>query len=121
MRLTSIVLATLLAAGSTVGCAVHTYGPVVGRPPPGRMFAREHRPGFVWIPGRWVWQDRWIWEEGYWVPERPGWIYAPGIWLEVGGHYQWRPGRWDRAAPGSVRDHRNGVPPPQGDVRDHRR
>jgi WXXGXW repeat (2 copies) len=30
----------------------------------------QRRPGFVWVPGRWVWNSRrgeWVWVSGHWV------------------------------------------------------
>jgi hypothetical protein len=44
------------------------------RPPPRRRERRPRpRPGFVWVPGRWVWsarRGRWVWMSGHWVRRR---------------------------------------------------
>ncbi|WP_201837464.1 YXWGXW repeat-containing protein [Microvirga zambiensis] len=48
-----------------------------GPPPPRRRERRPpHRPGFVWVPGRWVWSSRrgrWVWTSGHWVRRRGRW------------------------------------------------
>ena len=48
-----------------------------GRPPPRRRERRPRpRPGFVWVPGRWVWsarRGRWVWVSGHWVRRRSRW------------------------------------------------
>ncbi|EIM30230.1 YXWGXW repeat-containing protein [Microvirga lotononidis] len=45
-----------------------------GRPPPRRRERRPRpRPGFVWVPGRWIWsarRGRWVWVSGHWVRRR---------------------------------------------------
>ncbi len=47
------------------------------RPPPRRRERRPRpRPGFVWVPGRWVWsarRGRWVWVSGHWVRRRRRW------------------------------------------------
>ena len=44
-------------------------------------------PGFVWIPGTWVWNDHWVWEKGRWErPPHPGAVWVPH-------HYEYRKGR----------------------------
>lgn len=43
-------------------------------------------PGYLWIPGAWVWHGRWVWEGGRWGHRpRPG-----AVW--VGPHYAYRGG-----------------------------
>ncbi|WP_083861510.1 YXWGXW repeat-containing protein [Microvirga lotononidis] len=44
-------------------------------PPPHPRFERRPRPrpGFVWVPGRWVWSSRrgrWVWVDGHWRRRR---------------------------------------------------
>lgn len=49
------------------------------RPPaPRRRVERRPRPrpGFIWVPGRWVWsarRGRWVWVSGHWVRRRGRW------------------------------------------------
>jgi hypothetical protein len=49
----------------------------------------------IYVPGCWVWKDRYFWRPGYWVEQRPNWIFVPA-------HYRWTPagyvyidGYWD--------------------------
>jgi hypothetical protein len=48
-----------------------------------------------YVPGNWVWRDRYVWRPGCWMEVRPGWIWVPA-------HYRWTPcgyvfvdGYWD--------------------------
>jgi hypothetical protein len=49
----------------------------------------------TYVPGTWLWRDRWVWQPGYYIEHRPGWVWtAP--------HYRWTPagyvyiaGYWD--------------------------
>jgi hypothetical protein len=37
------------------------------------------RPGFLWVPGAWVWHDRWVWERGHWAhPPHRGQVWVAG-------------------------------------------
>jgi hypothetical protein len=52
---------------------------------------------FFWIPGCWMYRDRYAWRPGYWTACRPNWIWNPA-------HYSWTPcgfvfidGYWDYA------------------------
>jgi hypothetical protein len=60
-------------------------------------------PGYVWVPGAWMWQDggahengRWIWVAGYWsVPPAPQAHWVPGYWERTNfGGRRWRDGHW---------------------------
>jgi hypothetical protein len=49
----------------------------------------------TYVPGTWVWRDRWVWQPGFWSEYRPGWVW-------VSAHYRWTPagyifmdGYWD--------------------------
>lgn len=49
----------------------------------------------VYVPGNWVWRNRYVWRPGFWVDHRPGWTWVPA-------HYRWTPagyifidGYWD--------------------------
>ena len=101
-------MATSLSLG---GCAVYpaggyTYdsGTVVtgaviapAAPPPPRVEVVGAAPfiGAVWLPGRWIWRDRWVWHEGYWGrPPHPRAYWAPGHWDERHGRWHWHDGHW---------------------------
>jgi hypothetical protein len=49
----------------------------------------------IYVPGTWVYRDRYVWQPGYWTEFRPGWVW-------VAAHYRWTPagfvfidGYWD--------------------------
>jgi hypothetical protein len=49
----------------------------------------------VYVPGSWVYRERYVWRPGYWTEYRPGWVW-------VAAHYRWTPagyvfidGYWD--------------------------
>lgn len=56
--------------------------------------------GMIWVPGNWVWHNRWTWNNGYWArPPHAHARWAPGRW-DRGRHggrddWRWRRGRWD--------------------------
>lgn len=48
-----------------------------------------------YVPGCWVWRERYVWRPGFWLDARPGWVWVPA-------HYRWTPigyvfvdGYWD--------------------------
>jgi len=54
------------------------------------------RPGNLWTPGCWVWQQsRYDWQPGYWVPQQQNWVWSPAhyTWTPRGSVYV--PGYWD--------------------------
>ncbi|HQS01998.1 MAG: hypothetical protein B7Y07_02880 [Halothiobacillus sp. 24-54-40] len=74
-------------------------GPVVRyAPPPARVEVVGVAPffGAVWLPGNWVWRDRWVWNEGRWGnPPHPNARWAPGRWDHDGrDNWRWHDGRW---------------------------
>lgn len=49
----------------------------------------------IYVPGCWLWRDRYVWRPGFWIPFQPGWVWVPA-------HYRWTPigfifidGYWD--------------------------
>jgi hypothetical protein len=43
------------------------------RPRPRRERRPSPRPGFIWVPGRWIWsarRGRWVWVSGHWARRR---------------------------------------------------
>ena len=48
-----------------------------------------------YIPGSWVWRNRYVWRPGVWIEYRPNWVWIPA-------HFRWTPigyvfcdGHWD--------------------------
>ena len=74
-------LLLVLALGAPA-CMVHGRGsmavesttPVVYQEPPAPQVEVEysqHRPGYVWVRGRWNWTNgQWAWQAGHWERER---------------------------------------------------
>ncbi len=49
----------------------------------------------IYVPGCWVFRNRYVWRPGFWVEHRPNWVWVPA-------HYRWTPagylfieGYWD--------------------------
>jgi len=105
MRLSTALLATLLAAAPLISAAqvsinINVPGLVAIAPPPPRFEPLPPpRAGYVWVPGSWQWQQSaYGWRQGYWEPARPNAVYAPGRWVQADGGWrwvepQWKPGR----------------------------
>ncbi len=73
--------------------------PVVIRqaPPPPIEEVVPRSPGrqYVWVPGYWVWNDRWLWQGGHYeMAPRDRAVYQPGHWVERHGEWYWEPGAW---------------------------
>lgn len=94
------ILASPLAANAQVSVNINVPGLVMTAPPPPRYEPLPPpRGGFVWVPGRWVWDGRaYGWRPGGWQPAREGYAYAPGRWVEDRGGWRWNEGDWRREA-----------------------
>ncbi|NVM91467.1 YXWGXW repeat-containing protein [Variovorax sp. SG517] len=94
------ILTIPLAATAQVSVNINVPGLVMTAPPPPRYEPLPPpRGGFVWVPGRWVWDGRaYAWHAGGWQPARAGYVYAPGRWIEDRGGWRWNDGDWRREA-----------------------
>jgi WXXGXW repeat (2 copies) len=55
------------------------------------------RPGYLWAPGFWRWQNRrHVWAVGHWERERRGQRYESARWEQRGDRYHFAPARWQR-------------------------
>ena len=124
-RYSLLVLGLALALSSCVVSGrgrVHTTGHVgihvVDREPPAPKVERVVvRPGFVWVKGRWAWQNNgWVWIDGRWERQRAGHAWREGRWERRDRQWHWVEGDWVVGGDVTVRDHRD----PGPDVRDHR-
>ena len=102
---TAIAFATLggcVASGhATMG--VETTGVVYQDPPPPRVETVTARPGFLFIKGRWNWQNgQWVWVDGRWERERAGYAYSDGRWERRGNRWEWIEGTWTAVVQGGV-------------------
>jgi hypothetical protein len=54
-------------------------------------------PGAIWINGYWGWNSgRYVWNRGYWHAPRPGYQWVPYRWVPQGGVWHGQGGRWER-------------------------
>ena len=105
----SLLIATCLPL--LAGCVVYERQPppaavapagavvVDTAPPPPQVEIIPACPGPVtlwfWVPGRWVWHDRWVWVGGNWQPRpHPNAVWVTGHWGRRHGGYVWIEGRW---------------------------
>jgi len=108
---TKFLLAASIAAVGTMGLSGCVVAPrhhqpyylggsmvVPVGPPPNRVEVVGVTPfvGAVWIPGHWIWRDRWVWNKGYWTrPPRHGARWERGRWEKRHQReWRWHPGRW---------------------------
>lgn len=123
------LLPGILIAGSLAACTVRgtarggVYVPAgvvvveeAPPPPPRRAVVSTHRPGHVWIDGRYTWTgNRYVWRDGYYERERSGHVYRPGRWTRRGRGHVWVDGRWEARGKARGRGDDN-----RARVRDHR-
>lgn len=73
------------------------------QPPPPQEEPIEQRAGYVWIRGRWDYQNgQWVWLNGRWEMDRSGYRYNEGQWVQRGSSWHWVEGQW--VAVGSTGD-----------------
>lgn len=95
-----LVFGLAVASSACVASGQATMGvdttPVVYQdPPPPRAEVFSARPGFVFIRGRWNWQNgQWAWVEGHWERERSGYAWNDGRWDHRGNRWEWIEGKW---------------------------
>jgi len=101
MRFTHIAISFALTAvwwpaPAQVSVHINVPGIVQIAPPAPRYEAAPGpRPGQVWVPGRWVWDERnYAWRQGYWQAARPDYVYAPGRWMRADGGWHWVDDQW---------------------------
>lgn len=97
--LAAVLLCSALAA-SPGAMAQVSVNIGINVPPPAPVYevVPAPRPGYVWTPGYWDWNDRYhkhAWKQGYWVAERPGYVYESPRWVQASNGWLLVPGRWD--------------------------
>ena len=99
----STLAAVLACSGMALGSGCIADGQYRGsmvvrsQPPPQRVIVAESRPGYVWVDGRWNWDDsstEWVWYDGYYEPERVGYDYEGGRWDNRSDGYVYVQPRW---------------------------
>jgi hypothetical protein len=48
-----------------------------------------------YVPGSWVWRNRYVWRPGFWIEHRPGWIWVPAQYRYTPGGFIHVDGYWD--------------------------
>ena len=99
----ALLLAAVLGTGLTCGTAAMAQVSVniaIGVPPPAPVYevVPAPRPGYVWAPGYWDWDDHYhkhAWKKGRWERERPGYAYESPRWVQASGGWVLVPGRWN--------------------------
>ena len=51
----------------------------------------------VYVPGTWVYRERYLWRSGYWADYRPGWVWAPACYRWTPSGHVFIDGYWDRS------------------------
>lgn len=91
---------TLLLIPLLMACTVRTGRPVYvvkESPPAQRTEVRDHRPGLVWVEGRWEYVDnQWVWHKGTFTRGHEDQQWVQGRWVKHGDHWQYHPGHWKR-------------------------
>lgn len=108
----AILVAAVLGSGLTFSAASMAQVSVniaIGVPPPAPMYevVPAPRPGYVWLPGYWDWDDghhKHAWKKGRWELERPGYVYESPRWIQSRDGWVLVPGRWDQ---GGYKDHKD--------------
>ncbi|KWR92088.1 YXWGXW repeat-containing protein [Cupriavidus sp. IDO] len=99
----ALLLAAMLGTGLTYATAAMAQVSVdiaIGVPPPAPVYevVPAPRPGYVWAPGYWDWDDHYhkhAWKKGRWERERPGYVYESPRWVQASGGWVLVPGRWN--------------------------
>src|SRR5262245_42697569 len=50
---------------------------------------------YFYVPGCWVWKDRYVYRPGYWCEYRPGYVYQPPCYYNTPAGYSFVDGYWD--------------------------
>jgi len=97
----AVLVASALPAAAQVSVQINVPGLIQVAPPAPRYEPMPGpRPGQVWVPGHWQWNERaYVWRSGYWQAARPDYAYAPGRWVQADGGWRWMEGDWRRAEP----------------------
>ncbi|MGO4305350.1 MULTISPECIES: YXWGXW repeat-containing protein [unclassified Cupriavidus] len=66
------------------------------------------RPGYIWQPGYWDWDDHYHkhnWKKGKWAKARPGYVYESPRWVQASNGWVMQPGRWNQGPDWDRRGH----------------
>jgi outer membrane lipoprotein SlyB len=91
------VIDTMINTPNTTSGTVseRTVAPEAPPPPPVETVVVAPSPGYVWVPGEWLWRGRWVWVSGRWAyPPRPHARWVHGGWVHHRHGYVWTSGCW---------------------------
>jgi hypothetical protein len=99
----AVLAAAFVCGGLAAGLPAQAQVSVniaIGVPPPAPVYevVPAPRPGYVWMPGYWDWDDHYhkhAWKKGRWEHERPGYVYESPRWIQSRDGWVLVPGRWD--------------------------
>jgi YXWGXW repeat-containing protein len=88
----------VLVDGDWIDAAASRF-PVEAPPAPRPESHDARKIGFVWVGGRWDWQNgSWTWLPGRWERERVRMRWVDGRWELRGDHWEWVDGSWGEEA-----------------------
>ncbi len=101
MRTRKLLLASLLAATTAgvagVAPAAVNFDVVLAPPAPRVEVVPAPRPGYVWAPGYWGYDNRhYVWHGGTWQHARPGEHWVAHNWEQHGDRWHLNQGHWAR-------------------------
>jgi hypothetical protein len=97
----AVLLGSLIALGAITSPAMARvnvdFDIGVAPPPPQVEVVPEARPGYVWSPGYWNYENgSHVWVGGTYIADRPGYRYTPNHWEERNGKHHFTAEHWDR-------------------------
>lgn len=92
-----------ISPGGSMSPALSAEVVVDSEPPPPQVEPVQLRPGYVFIPGRWMAHNgQWLWVAGRWEPERSGYVWSPGRWQRQPRGWLWVEGSWVVSGPTTI-------------------
>ena len=67
-------------------------------PPQEEMIGTSPEPGYIWMPGYYVYYAKagYQWNDGQWDAPRPGYHWKAPHWEHIGSKWAFTPGEWER-------------------------
>lgn len=73
--------------------------PVQPPPPQIEVVGEAPKAGYIWIPGRWEWNEDWTWMSGQWTAKPDSATeWSPGHWARRDQGWIWIRGYWRTAS-----------------------
>ena len=93
-----LLASAVVAAMGTFSLPASTAVYVEVAPPAPRVEVMPApRYGYTWAPGYWDWRgNRHFWVAGHWERDRPGYAFVPHRWVERDGRWYMERHGWER-------------------------